>query len=404
MATSGAARTRDLEALRIPRAPVDQGGRSRPRALLATAIAVAGGVAAAGGAVYSRTIGRPLGVETMVVTAALAGPAGVLLTGSGYIVTRHKYITIGTKVLGQIVEEPIEEGQRVKRGDLLARIDDRDYRAQWRQATADRDLAQANLRLDVARAARQRELYRSQIASKDELEAAEAAAEVAQAALKRSEAAVDYASFMVGQCVITSPIDAVVLKKYRELGDTINYGGPAQGGSGASDIAQLADTGDTRAEVDVREADIWKLGVGMPAFVVPTAYGDRRFEASLVKIYPEADRQKGTVKIEVELRDPDLQVIKPEMSVRVNFMAVRATAKEEPRLTVPRTALVAEGASTYVWTVKGGVVRRSAVVVGRALESGVEVTQGLRDGDVVVIAPPGGLGDGQRVLPERTGR
>ncbi len=73
-------------------------------------------------------------MQTAYVTMRRAGQPGVILTGSGYVVTQHKYITIGTKILGQIMEEPIEEGQHVKKGDLLARIDDRDYRAQLHQA------------------------------------------------------------------------------------------------------------------------------------------------------------------------------------------------------------------------------------------------------------------------------
>src|SRR5437667_5979705 len=83
----------------------------------------------------------------MMVVARTDHQSSVRLTGSGYIVTRHKYITIGTKILGQIVEEPIEEGQHIKAGDVLARIDDRDYQAQLRHAIAMRDVAKANLHL-----------------------------------------------------------------------------------------------------------------------------------------------------------------------------------------------------------------------------------------------------------------
>src|SRR5207247_7883190 len=97
--------------------------------------------------IYAKTIGRSPTVQTMMVVARTDRQSSVLLTGSGYIVTRHKYIIIGTKILGQIVEEPIEEGQHIKAGDVLARIDDRDYQAQLRQAIAIRDVAKANLHL-----------------------------------------------------------------------------------------------------------------------------------------------------------------------------------------------------------------------------------------------------------------
>src|SRR5437870_13393558 len=106
----------------------------------------------------------------MMVVARTDRQPSVLLTGSGYVVTRHKYITIGTKILGQIVEEPIEEGQHVKKGDVLARIDDRDYQAQLRQAIAVRDVAAANLRLKLSRLDRLRRLKGMDVAAEDEFD------------------------------------------------------------------------------------------------------------------------------------------------------------------------------------------------------------------------------------------
>jgi RND family efflux transporter MFP subunit len=360
--------------------------------LLAVAI-----VGAVGYLVYTQTLGRPLTVKTIMVQGSHGAEPAVLLTGSGYIVTRHKYITIGTKILGQIVEEPIEEGQHVKKGQVLARIDDRDYQAQLKQAVAIREMAQANARLTAVKADRARRLARAAI-STEELESAINAADVGQAQLKRDMAAVEFAEFQVSQCVITSPINGIVLRKYRELGDTINFGGQIQAGGGATDIVQLADTEDMRAEVDINEAEIAKVAMGSPATVVPDAYPDRRFNASLVKIYPAADRQKGTVKIEVQIDKPDLQVTKPEMSVKVSFLDSQPAGGNEPLLIIPKDTVTADGGETYVWAVRGGLARRVPIVRGRDVESGVEVKQGLKDGDILVLAPPANLSDGLRVF------
>ena len=331
MLAESPARTKSLEALRITRPKEKPRRRRAPGALLAIIILVTALGVTTAYEVYTRTVGRPQTVQTILVVSNRGGQPGVMLTGSGYVVTRHKYITIGTKSLGQIVAEPIEEGQHVRVGDLLAQIDDRDYQAQLRQAAAARDLSEANLRLALARAERARQLIRTGVISKDEYDTTISAAEVTQAALKRDTAAVEYANFLVNQCRITSPITGIVLQKYRELGDTINFGGQIQAGGGATDIAQLADTDDMRAEVDINEADLAKVSLGSHASVVPDAYADRRFEASLVKVYPKADRQKGTVKVEVQLNKPDLQIIKPEMSVKVSFLENQAPATQEPR-------------------------------------------------------------------------
>jgi RND family efflux transporter MFP subunit len=333
----------------------------------------------------------------MMVVARTDRQSSVLLTGSGYIVTRHKYIIIGTKVLGQIVAEPIEEGQHIKAGDVLARIDDRDYQAQLRQAIASRDVAKANLHLLQDKADRARYLIKTGAISKDDFETAITAAGVGQAELERDEAAVDYAKFNVNQCVISSPINGIVLKKYRELGDTINFGGQIEAGGGSTDIAQLADTDDMRAEVDINEADIAKVGIGSPAVVVLDSYPDKQFDAALVKVYPAADRQKGTVKIEVQIARPDLQIIKPEMSVKVSFLEIRSPGKLEPVITVPKSAVRHDEGEAYVWTVREGIVRRVSVVCGLTTETGIEVRQGLKDGDSVVITPDVKLVNGGKV-------
>jgi RND family efflux transporter MFP subunit len=390
---------RELESLRIARAPEPKrSSRLLPAAIILVVLGVLG---AAGYLVYQRTLGRPIEVQTAIVTMKQAGQAGTLLTGSGYVITEHKYIVIGTKILGQIVEEPIEEGQKVKVGDLLARIDDRDYQAQLRQAYADRDLAVANVTLKQQRAERLRTLYKEGVQSKDALDDAENQLSVAVAALKRAESAIDFAKFNVSQTVIKSPIKGVVLQKYREVGDTINFGGTIQAGGGATDIAQLADLSDLRCEVDINEGDISKVALGAPATVIPDAYPDNPFTGRVVKIYPEADRQKGTVKVEVKILQPDLKIIKPEMSAKVTFLSSAPTAKVETTATVlvPKKAIVSEGSSNSVWTIRDGIAHSVPVVIGREYQEGVEVKQGLSGGEMVIVVPPATLHDGEAVTP-----
>jgi RND family efflux transporter MFP subunit len=184
---------------------------------------------------------------------------------------------------------------------------------------------------------------------------------------------------------------------YREVGDTINFGGQIQAGGGATDIAQLADTDDMRAEVDINEADIAKVGIGSPVVVTLDSYPDKPFDAALVKVYPAADRQKGTVKIEVQIARPDLQIIKPEMSAKVSFLENQPAATQQPRITVPKGAVRIEEGATYVWTVREGIVQRVGIVRGQETETGIEIKQGLHDGDVVVVSPQANLANGRKV-------
>ena len=135
----------------------------------------------------------------------------------------------------------------------------------------------------------------------------------------------------------------------------------------------------------------------MPAFVVPDAYPESHFDAKLVKIYPEADRQKATVKVEVHILQPDLAMIKPEMSVKANFVERRVVRNDGSRLFVPAKAILREGGNSYVWTLRNGVAKRVPVLQGGENQNGVEVRRGLSDGDVLIIAPAEQLSDGQRV-------
>jgi membrane fusion protein (multidrug efflux system) len=132
------------------------------------------------------------------------------------------------------------------------------------------------------------------------------------------------------------------------------------------------------------------------------SYAERSFEATLVKVYPEADRQKGTVKIEVQITKPDRQIIKPEMSVKVSFLANHAANADEPRLIVPKSSVKVDGEESYVWMVRNGVASRAAIVRGREMETGVEVKQGIREGDVVIIASATVLKEGQKVRMEQS--
>jgi RND family efflux transporter MFP subunit len=386
---------RELESLRIARAAnPKKPSRLVPVAITLVILALVG---VAGYVVYQRTLGRPPEVQTAIVSVKQAAQAGTVLTGSGYIVTQHKYIVIGTKILGQIVAEPIEEGQRVKVGDLLARIDDRDYQAQLKQAYADRDLAAANVVLKSARANRLRQLYAQGVESKDSLDDAENQLAVAEADLKKSDGEIEFAKFNVSQTVITSPINGVVLQKYRELGDTINFGGEIQAGGGATDIAQLADLSDLRCEVDINESDIAKVVMGTPATVIPDAYPDNPFPAQVVKIYPEADRQKGTVKVEVKILQPDLKIIKPEMSAKVTFQSIMTETAAAPIVLVPKKAIVTDGNNDSVWVVRDNIAHLVAITVGREFQDGVEVKQGLSGGEMVIVVPAETLKDGQEV-------
>jgi multidrug efflux pump subunit AcrA (membrane-fusion protein) len=162
---------------------------------------------------------------------------------------------------------------------------------------------------------------------------------------------------------------------------------------------QLADLTDMRCEVDINEGDIAKVKMGTPATVIPDAYPNNPFPAQIVKIYPEADRQKGTVKVEVHILQPDLKVIKPEMSAKVTFQSITTTSAVAPMVLVPKKAILTEGSASSVWVVRGDTIHQVPIVTGREFQDGIEVKHGLSGGEMVVAVPAPTLKEEQKITP-----
>jgi HlyD family secretion protein len=175
----------------------------------------------------------------------------------------------------------------------------------------------------------------------------------------------------------------VVLAKLKEVGEIAVPGGFA----GSGDLVRMANLEDMRAEVDVNEADLGRVKIGGPARVTPDAVPDRAYAASVVKLYPQVDRQKGTLKVEVGILEPDDRLL-PDMSARVTFLADRPPPGEEtPYVTAPEAAIHREGDETWVWLIAEGKALRRAVRVGAAPAKGerVRVEQGLRGGETLIV-------------------
>ncbi|MGO9450887.1 MAG: efflux RND transporter periplasmic adaptor subunit [Candidatus Binataceae bacterium] len=340
---------------------------------------------------------RTVVVQTAPAETASAGGAGVMLSGSGYIVTAHSYVKVGTLVNGQIVEEPIEEGQYVRKGDLLARINDVDYRAHLGEANADYVRMQAESTLADQRVERTEQLYQAGIVSREEYDSVMSAQRVAHASLEHAKSTANYAESQVRQCTVRSPLSGVVLRKFHDVGSTINYAFELQGLGGSTDIALLADTDDLRVELDVSESDIAKIHLGMPASITLDAYPDRSFDGTVVKIYPEADRQKASIKVEVRLLHPDLSLVRPEMSAKVNFLDSPANHKDPgPGVQVPAAALVTAEDGSFVWVVNDGRARRVRVETGPQVGDNIGIERGL-NGSETVILNANNLAEGERV-------
>jgi RND family efflux transporter MFP subunit len=390
-----------LRSLRIertaaePMAPLPRRRRRRAGWIVSAAIVFA----LLGYAVYRWSSGAPLRVHGAYARRVQGGQAivGPLLSGAGYLITAEKYIAIGVRVPGRIERFFVDEGDHVETGQMLVQLDDRDYRAQVGRAEAALRLAQANRRLAEADRARIRTLFHEGVASRQELDQAESRADVAAASVAQAENEVALARTNFDDTKLRSPVRGVVLAKLKGVGEIAVPGGFA----GSGDLLRLADLSELRAEVDVSEADLANVRLGQDAEVVPDAYPQKRFGGKVVKLYPQVNRQKGTLKVEVRIGDPDASLL-PDMGVRVTFFATppSTTVEGKPSVVVPRAAIRRGPNGAYVWSVVHDHLAKRAVEVAQDVGDETVVAHGLDGGELVVVNPEGGLREGRTVSVE----
>jgi RND family efflux transporter MFP subunit len=393
----------DLQSLRIERTPaaaqVKRKRRGGSRGVRVAAAVVALLLIALGVRLMR---GGAVAVETAEATAVAAStlePAPVL-SGSGYVVTGDRYVSIGVRVAGRIDRYFIEEGQSVKKGDALVQLDDRDYRAAVGRVEASLALARANTELADSELRRGRALRKSGVISDQEIDVLDNKAQVAHAAIAQLEAEREASRVNLEYTTLRAPTDGVVLAKLKEVGEIAVPGGFA----GSGDLVRIANLSDMRAEVDVNEADLERVHMGGAARITPDAYPDRHYAARVVKLYPQVDRQKGTLKVEVKILEPDQKLL-PDMSTRVTFLAepVAAGAAEAPKtVLVPARALQRDNDGSFVWIVADGRVKRAKVETSGEAGDRVRVVSGLSGGERLVVGEVT-LKDGQRVTTSANG-
>ncbi len=337
-------------------------------------------------------------VEVEVATASLTYPssANAVLTASGYVVAQQK-AAIASKATGRLVFLGVEEGDRVKKNQIIARIEDQDVLAALAQARANFELAKADFD-DASRwLERQKSLFGSGSTSKAELDAAEARHRRVEASIKSAEAAVRSAEVALENTRIRAPFDGTVLSKNANVGEVV---APfAAAASSRAAVVTIADMLSLEVEADVSESNITRVTAGGPCEIVLDAYPDRRYPGFVHKIVPTADRAKATVLTKVRFKERDDRVL-PEMSAKVTFLSQApepGDANQPPKLTVPSGAVVSRDGQDIVLVVKNGTVNETPVRSGGRIGDRTIVEEGILQGDQVIIRPEPSLKTGTRV-------
>jgi RND family efflux transporter MFP subunit len=372
----------DLSALRIER----EGGPVRRRflypalATLCVALVAVFFLARSRGGVAL----RPAEVTTTRAAVVTPTQASTVLTASGYIVARAK-AEISPKTVGRIAWLNIEEGQKVRKGELVARLESQELEAQKRQYVAAR--AQVVAQLENARLDRNRakSLLDEKIGSQQAFDAADSQVRSLAAQVASAEQLVKYTDELIKNAEIYAPIDGVVTVKKAFLGETVAPQGFGGAGSAGATFAVIVDLSSLEMEADINEQNVAKLSIGQPAEVALDAYPDKPYKARLRQIVPTADRQKGSVKVKIEILDKDVKVL-PEMSCRVVFLNPQAKVDEKakPKVMVPSASVVEIGGAKGVLVVANEKATFKPLTLGPAAGMQVEVTSGLSGGEEIV--------------------
>lgn len=360
------------------------------------------------GLYFGGIIAPAISVDVTTISQIYPSQSISVLNASGYIVAQRK-AAVASKVTGRLVALMVEEGSKVKEGQVIARMENVDVTAVRDQAAANLNtvratLEQAKAERDIALLEHNRyqKLFASNFVAKSDydvtatrykravegVKGAEATVRAGSAALRNADAGLDYT-------LVRAPFDAVVLTKNADVGDIVTPMGSAANAKAA--VVTIADMKSLQVEADVSETSIASIRVGQPCDIQLDALPNMRFQGEVYTIVPTVDRSKATVLVKVRFLDKDPRML-PDMSAKVSFLSRRLAPEElKPRLAVSQSALISRGDKAFVFLLQGNRVKETFVQVGSNLGDMTEIISGLKPGDRAVVRPSKGLKDGARI-------
>jgi HlyD family secretion protein len=399
-----------LSALRIDRSAAPLKRRRRLRWLIPAVLLLA--VLVLIGVSVSR---RAPTVRVAEVREPLPGEQQTELSAAGYVDSRRRSV-IAPQVAGRLVDVTVEEGEPVKEGQVIARLDDRDARVLLERVDAEVRAAEARLASARAQAANaQRTTARTQnlakqgvipsaelldveTAGRASLEALNAANAQLGVALRAREAA----RLQLSHTVVRAPFAGTVARKLADEGAVLAPA--ALEGTNLGGIIELVDLDALEVEAEVSEEQLSRIRAGQPALIFLDAFPDQAFPAHVATVRPAIDRSKATATVMVRFQAVPQGAL-PDMGAKVSFLREplppdALDPKSNPAR-VPATAVVEGEQGPSVWVVKDGHLQQQPVRVGPRVGDEVALEEGPPAGTQVVVAPDSRrLRPGQRVKVE----
>jgi RND family efflux transporter MFP subunit len=335
-------------------------------------------------------------VQTTTVHSVYLSQAASFLNASGYVVAQRK-AQVASKATGRLVELLVEEGTVVKKGQLLARLENNDVAADLAQAKADVKVSQASLAEAEANFKRSESLLPQRLISQQDYDLTQAGYRRALAGVESAQARVRGTEVSLENTNIRAPFDGTVLTKDADVGDIVAPFGSA--GNSKGSVVSMADMNSLQVEADVTEANIEQVNVGMPCEITLDAFPEKRYRGEVHMIVPTADRAKATVLVKAKFLDKDERVL-PEMSAKVAFLTKQMTETEasaKPIITLDPAAVTDRNNQKVVYVIDKDAAVEKQVSLGKMVGNAVEVLSGVTTGDQVILNPPADMKTGTKV-------
>lgn len=335
-------------------------------------------------------------VKTAIVRKSSVDQSRLVLTATGYVVAQRQ-AAVASKATGRLEYIGVEEGDKVKKDEVIGRLENEDMVAALDMAKAQLSQARAESTEAALNYNRKSKLIATGSTTEDLVEIAEANFKAAIANVEYMRASVKSAEVALENTYIRAPFDGTVLTKYADVGEIVAPMAASSTSQGA--VVDLADMNSLEVETDVSESNIQQVVVEQPCEIILDAYPQKHYRGYVKKIVPTADRSRATVMTKVAFSDIDEYVL-PEMSARVNFLNAQSNIAQQPEdegVTVPNKALVMRGSSTVVFIIENNRVREVEVIAGKKMGAQTEITAGIRAGQRIVISPPTDLQTGDKI-------
>jgi membrane fusion protein (multidrug efflux system) len=295
----------------------------------------------------------------------------------------YEEVIVSSEVDGIVKSIRVDEGSSVSRGMLLAEINDTDYRLEVKRAEAVLRQAEATLANTKLEYDRKSSLYKEELVTKQQFDDVSARLAISDGDLDRARASLSLAKEKLSKTKIYSPLRGFVKEKKANAGDYVRNGTP---------LVWIIQSDPVKLSFTVPEKDVGKLKAGQDVVFRVDAFPDREFSGRVRNIYPSLEEKTRTLQVEA-LAPNQGNRLKPGLFAKVTLY----TGEARDMVVIPVTAILYDNARIKVFVAEGNVAREKEIKIGHKYGESIEITEGLKQGEIIVVAGQNILSEGVKI-------